>query len=298
MILWELHDTIARGLQDPLLNIDGTNYGIDNVMLGEAIPDGTRYTTRLRNEYIYRAMKKIMRDAKASVLSLPYSRASAIMVRLFPSMIYNLVIALDNLGKQPDGKYWVLNVSLSSKILNPDIGTNVWSQSPTDIPPNNILNSTYQIYPLPFNPSDSINIPIQTVDRVDLIAPNHKYSQPYVAYINAQDDHVWITMGGNDIPMLLEQGTVIGDNSKAILNIFYIHDVPVLDGLKPLFNNNGIYEATKIEFEDMYYDAIITNALLYANADDGTLGSISQSIQMLERNQFATMTGDSNNGRS
>lgn len=294
MLLWELHDSLARGLQDPLLNIDGTNYGINNVLLGEAIPDGTRYSTRLRNEYLYRAMKKILRDAKASIINLPYSRASQALVRLFPSMIYDLVIALDDLGRQPDGKYWIISVALTSKLLPPKVGTNIWSKSPTDIPPQNIFTPAFQVYPLPYNPNDSIGIPIQTVDRIDLIAPAHKYSQPYIAFVSANDDNVWLSMAGDDIPMLLEQGTILGDDSKAYLNVFYIHDVPVLEELTPSKVVNGLTEATRVEFEDTFYDTIITGALLFANADDGTLGSIGQSVQMLERNQFAQ--GGQNNG--
>jgi hypothetical protein len=53
---------------------------------------------------------------------------------------------------------------------------------------------------------------------------------------------------------------------------------------------------TRVEFEETYYDSIISNALLFANADDGTLGSISQSVQMLELNRFAQ--GGQSNGRS
>ena len=296
MLLWELHDTLARGLQDPLLNIDGTNYGINNVLLGEAIPDGTRYSTRLRNEYLYRSMKKILRDAKMSRIGIPYNQISSALVRLFPSMVYNLVIALNDLGRQPDGKYWIVSIAMTSKLLAPYIGTNIWSKSPTDIEPRNIYTSAFQTYPLPYNPNDSVNVPIQTVERIDLIAPNHKYSQPYIAYVSGYDDNVWLTMAGDDIPMLLEQGTVLGDDSKTYLNVFYIHDVPNLFELNPSETVNGIMEPTRVDFEETYYDSIISNALLFANADDGTLGSISQSVQMLELNRFAQ--GGQSNGRS
>ena len=296
MLLWELHDTLARGLQDPLLNIDGTNYGINNVLLGEAIPDGTRYSTRLRNEYLYRAMKKILRDAKMSMIGLPYSQVSANMVRLFPSMVYNLVIALDDLGRQPDGKYWIVSVSMTSKLLVSNIGTHVWSKSSTNNAPRDIFTASFQSYPIPYNPKDSINVPIRTVDRIDLIAPNHNYSQPYIAYISGYDDNVWLTMAGDDIPMLLEQGTILGDGSQVFLNVYYIHDVPNVFDLNPSRTVNGIMEPTRIDFEETYYDTIVSNALLFANADDGTLGSISQSVQMLELNRFAQ--GGQSNGRS
>lgn len=295
MLLWEMHDTLARGLQDPLLNIDGTNYSITNVLLGEPIPDGTRYTTRLRNEYLYRSMKKILRDAKFSVLQLPYSQANAILVKAFPSMIYNLVIALDDLGRQPDGKYWIVSASITSKLLVPGIGTDVWSVSPTDTAPNDIFNSGYQNYPIIYKPQNSVSVPIKTVDRIDLIAPNHKYGEPYVMYISTNDENnVWIAMGGNDIPMLLEEHNIMAGGEKCMLNIYYIHDVPELNELTPSRTVNGTTEPTIVEFEDIYYDTIISQALLFASADDGTLGSITQSVQMLDRTQFAQ--GGQSNG--
>lgn len=299
MILWELHDALARGLEDPLINIDGTNYNAGHALSGINVPDGTRYTTAIRNDYLYRAMKSVMSEARQAIISLPYRKASQILERIFPTMIYDLVFRMKDLGNQLSGKYWVLNVTLSSGLVRDGTGSKVWADKV--LAPNIDIFSSQntQGNVVIYRPDQTINLPIMLTSQIDEIAPNYIDNHNAVAMVVAYDDYVWLGLAGKDIKMYAA-ADLLPDNhpqqTDAWINLRYIHDCPdtrLLNAYTVL--PQGGYEITRVEFEPAFESTIINRALVMAHHDSGELGASYQSVPFLEN--LRTISGENDGSK-
>jgi len=281
MLYWKLHDELARGLEDPLININGDFYAENYAKLDFVIPDGVRYTKSIRDAYLYRAMKSIMLEAKQAVMSLPYKRASQILERMFPTMIYDLVFRLKDLGIQLAGKYWILNVTLTSDLVREEIGLKSWVDATLAPAVTTFVNQSTQGPVVIYNPSRSINLPIITTSKIDEIAPEHNFNHNAVAIVTAYDDYAWLSLGGKDI--LMYSAADLDATAEAWLGLRYIHDVPDVSTLRAL--NPDTNELQRVEFEPVFYSNIINRALVMAHHDNGELGASYQAIPFIESMQ-------------
>jgi hypothetical protein len=75
MLLYELHNALARTIGDPVENT------------GSLFVDGVRFSTQLRAQYLYQAMNDIVMGAVQKVAPVPHIAQSEILERMFPSMV-------------------------------------------------------------------------------------------------------------------------------------------------------------------------------------------------------------------
>jgi hypothetical protein len=91
MQVWELHDSLARSIGDPLiLDNAGTpaNYTANDALAVVTLPDGVRYTKALRDTYINKALLKVLQELITGIAKEAPTRTilSRIVETLTPQM--------------------------------------------------------------------------------------------------------------------------------------------------------------------------------------------------------------------
>lgn len=91
----EAHIALAQMIGDPIL------------VVGSSIPDGARYSTALRDIYLWRGMVKVMRDEFNKVKQLPRDQQADALALAFPTSWINEEITVGN----PIPQYGSFNLS-------------------------------------------------------------------------------------------------------------------------------------------------------------------------------------------
>lgn len=254
MIVWSLHDSLARSIGDPLIKNDGNNYIQLDAINVVPLPDGVRYTHAIRCHYLNKAMKAIQREALNNVVALSRYRASVILQRLFPSMTVKYVINIDGLGVQPADQLFIYHVLLASKNIFP---------AREEIRPNQFVAGV-------LDDRTVRNIPI--LDEVTALyvgAKGGSIRPDLVAYTSSYQGMEWLGLIGKEIEDLINESTV----NPVDLEISYLPEAPDISKLLP--NDN-------LNFESTWESLLLSKAIMYAQMDSGELGASYQAIPFLE----------------
>jgi len=251
MKAWELHDSLARSIGDPLIKIDGSLYLGDGI-----IPDGVRYTKAIRDQYLNRAMLMIQRDYLNKVAGLPRFKAAQILQRAFPSMTRTFRVNVEGLGMQPGDMLYVYSVAISTRYIYP-----YNEQAKSDIfkaDPNFVDKGQVKEIPI-YEQSVAYKINLR----------GGTIRQDLCAFVTSNGNYEWVGLLGRELDDMLSSTNLY----EHTLEISYLPIAPRME--------NYNYD-DEVEFEATYEPAIINRAILYAQFDSGEIGTPTQAVQLLE----------------
>lgn len=257
MYVWELHEALARSLNDPYMDyadnyiyapIVGTNDPRFTLEVDMFCGDGMRYSAMQRSMYLDRAIMSIIRDAMMQVMHLPRVQASAILQKLFPALTE--MYSNDFVSEWQYEHFWVYSIIISVK------GVYAKEHSPRARSINTFGDSEYI----------DINVPIMTeVEAKNLFGVQSKIRPDLIAYC------VWKP---NRIAFYGER--------LADLKSSYADNKMHITFMKKPKKITELGDNELVEFDDIYFDNIIQRATLYGLHDSGLLGSANLAMPLLD----------------
>ena len=258
MIKWELHDSLARSIGDPLIKDDGLSYAQGDAIAGIPIPDGVRYTTAIRDHYLNKAMLAIQRDIMNQVASLSRYRASIILQRIFPSMTKQYSVNISGMGVQPADQLHIYNVWLYSANMFP-AGERLRA---------NALNNAVD------------GRTVRNVPVIDLSTMSHINASPgnikpdLVGYTTSLQGVEWLGLSGTEVDdMVFQDQTATLPEDEITLVVNYYPTAPDVSKIASIDN---------IDFEHTWSGNLLSRAIMYAHQDSGELGASYQSVPFIE----------------
>jgi hypothetical protein len=256
MVVWELHDSLARSIGDPLIKDNGTNYTLQDANSGVPMPDGVRYTTAIRNQYLNKAMLSIQNEALKTVAGLSRFRASVILQRLFPSMLTKYTLPVTALGVQPSDQLFIYTVLVASDGIFPN-----GEQTTSD---------AFKVTATPRDARSVRNIPILDYSTVMMQNARGGAIRPdLMAYTSSYGNAQWLGLSGREIVDM--ENSMSKDHT---LEISYFPLAPRVDNLAP---------SAYVEFEPTWEPTILNKAIMYAQLDSGELGAAYQAVPFIEQ---------------
>jgi len=253
MYVWELHEALARSLNDPY-----SSYWNDFPYLPYQIGssrkveifcgDGMRFSSLQRSIYLDRAITSILRDAIMQVIHLPRVHASSILQKLFPTLTQ---VYTTSMQKEWSFEHlWVYSVVIAVK------GVYAKTHSPRDRTINSFNDGEYI----------NINVPLYSeVEAKNLFGVQSKIRPELVAFC------IWK-------PNLI---AFYGERINDLTNGYADNKMHVTFMKKPKKIVNST-DREEVEFDDLYFDNIIQRATLYGLHDSGLLGSANIAMSLLD----------------
>lgn len=265
MVVWELHDSLARSIGDPLIKDNGLNYTLQDANSDIALPDGVRYTTSIRNHYINKAMLAIQNEALKATVGLSRFRASVIMQRLFPSMTKKYMLPVTALGVQPANQFFIYTVLLATDGIFP---ANEQTRS-----------DAFKANDNPIDNRQVRNVPILDYAVISHINARGGTIRPdLMAYVTSYANVQWLGLSGREIVDM--ENTMSREHT---LEVTYLPLAPNITLLSP---------NSTVEFEPTWEPTLLSKAIMYAQMDSGELGASYQAVPFLEQ------IGGGNNGNA
>lgn len=240
MYLYQAHTDLANAIGDPIYYNGGT------------IPDGVRYSAKLRDQYIYRAMLQIIQKSLEGINQIPRWVRSKVIMEMFPELI----------KRENIDTYVVSKFNPPDAIGgNPDLpsGAQIWS---------GYIDKGKVLYTLGLYAGHgmySLEIPKRLGD----------YSMKTRDVRNSQYPDVYYDVMNENIGGTIKTVIKVYDYANELRNYLqaiYIEYLPY--PTQPDYETDP--ETQLLDFETSLYPKLITQATIYALID-------SQDIQNLDR---------------